>query len=259
MLMILSPSKRQRFSEKPVIDPVQQKLSGRPEWISKAKKVAGIMKSYSPHELARILHVSDTIAVREAGHFEEWDTDAAPPLTRAAVMTFDGDAYRALDVRTLPEKAWRYLNDHLRILSALYGVLKPFDLIQPYRVSFGATAVRPDGGSLYDYWKKPVVESLNRALETTGERVLVNLASHEFARAVDTKALDGKMITPVFQEMRQGRPRVNGLYAKQARGLMVRYAAERGVTDAQQLKSFDYGNYVFHAASSGDDIWVFRR
>lgn len=259
MLMILSPSKRQRFSGSPAGNPVQEKLFSRPEWISRAGKVAQIMKSYAPHELARILHASDAIAVTEAGHFNEWSVDAAYPQTRPALMAFDGDVYRALDAGTLPEKARAYLNGHLRILSALYGILKPFDLIQPYRLSFGATAVRPDGGSLYDYWRKPVAESLNGALEATGDKVLVNLASNEFARAVDMKALDGKMITPVFQEMRGGNPRVIGLYAKQARGLMVRYAAERGVTGAEQLKSFDYGHYVFHAASSRDNVWVFRR
>lgn len=259
MLMILSPSKRQRFPDSPVANPVQEKLFSRPEWISKAGKVAEIMQSRAPHELARILHVSDAIAVTEAGNFNEWSVDAVYPQTRPALLMFDGDVYRALDARTLPEKAWAYLNDHLRILSALYGVLKPFDLIQPYRVSFGTTAVRPDGGSLYDYWRKPVTVSLNRALEATGDRVLVNLASNEFAKAVDMKALTGKMITPVFQEMKGGNPRVIGLYAKLARGLMVRFAAERGVTDAEQLKSFDYGHYVFHPASSRDDVWVFRR
>ncbi|EEO28062.1 hypothetical protein OFAG_01215 [Oxalobacter formigenes HOxBLS] len=259
MLMILSPSKRQRFSGSPVADPVQENLFSRPEWIARAGKVAQIMKSCAPHELARILHASDTIAATEAGHFNEWSVTAAYPQARPALLTFDGDVYRALDAKTLPEKAQAYLNGHLRILSALYGILKPFDLIQPYRLGFGVRAVRPDGGSLYDYWREPVTESLNRALEATGDKVLVNLASSEFARAVDVKALAGKMITPVFQEMRGGNPRVVGLYAKQARGLMARYAAERGVTEAEQLKSFDYGHYVFHAASSKDTLWVFRR
>ena len=259
MLVILSPSKRQRFPENVTDDPLQKKLFGRPEWMSKAEKVAKIMKACSPHELARILKASDTIAVTEAGHFNDWDSQAVYPKARPAVMTFDGDVYRARDAGTLTDKGWGYLNGHLRILSALYGVLKPFDLIQPYRVSFEATAVRPEGKSLYDYWKKPVTDSLNRALETSDSRVLVNLASAEFARVVDREALDGEMITPVFQEMRQGKPRVMGLYAKKARGMMTRYAAERGITDAEDLKSFDLGGYAFHAASSKDDIWVFRR
>ncbi len=259
MLMILSPSKRQRFPERVTDNPSQKKLFGHPEWLAKAEKIAAMMRSCSPHELARILRVSDTIAVMEAGHFDEWNSRAVYPQTRPAVMTFDGDAYRALDAETLAEKGWTYLNRHLRILSALYGVLKPFDLIQPYRVSFGTTAVRPEGRSLYDYWKKPVTGSINRALKASGSRVLVNLASAEFARVIDRKTLDGRMVTPVFQEMGQGEPRVMGLYAKQARGAMTRYAAEHGITDARDLRSFDLDGYAFHAASSKDDVWVFRR
>ncbi len=259
MLMILSPSKRQGFPKNVTDNPSQKKLFGRPEWIAKAEKVAAMMKSCPPYELARILRVSDTIAVMEAGHFDEWDSRAVYPQARPAVMTFDGDAYSALDAGTLTEKGWTYLNGHLRILSALYGVLKPFDLIQPYRVSFEDTAVRPEGRSLYDYWKEAVTGSINRAMKASGSRVLVNLASAEFARVIDRRALDGRMVTPVFQEMRQGKPRVMGLYAKQARGAMTRYAAEHGITDVGDLQSFDLDGYAFHAASSKDDVWVFRR
>lgn len=259
MLIILSPSKRQRFQEGTEDDRVSKKWFGRPEWMAKAEKVVEIMKTYPPHELARVLKISDAMAVTEAGRFHEWDSQAVFPEARPAVMTFDGDVYRALDAVTLTETGWTYLNRHLCILSALYGVLKPFDLIQPYRVSFDVTAVRPAGKSLYDYWKKPIADSLELALNTSESRVLVNLASVEFAKAVDWKSLDASVVTPVFQEMRQGKPRVMGWYAKRARGMMMRYAAEHGITDAEDLKSFDLGGYAFHAASSKDDVWVFRR
>ena len=257
--MILSPAKRQRFSDRPLSDAACEKWFTRPEWLLKARKVVDLMKGYPPHELARILRVSDAIAVREAGHFEAWDRKAAYPVTQPAVMTYDGDVYRALNVRTLDEKACAYLNGHLRIISVLYGVLRPFDLIQPHRVSFSTTTIRPDGTDFYRYWKKPIVASLNQALGKTENRVLVNLASQDFAKAVDLDALDGHMITPVFQERRGGVWRVLGLYAKRARGLMARYAAKRAVTDARSLQAFDWEGYAFDEAASDDTVWVFRR
>lgn len=259
MLMILAPSKRQRVSCDLADGLLREAFFRYPQWMDKAEKLVRVMRSFPPHELAHVLHVSDAIAVTEAAHFNEWDRKAVFPKALPAAVMYDGDVYRALEVRTLTEKGWDYLDAHLCILSALYGVLKPFDLVQPYRLDFGTAAVRPEEGSLYDYWKVPVTDSINRALEVTGSRVLVNLASAEFAKMIDRKSLDGEMVTPVFQAMRQGKPRVMGLYAKQARGLMVRYAAENTIRDAEGLKSFDWDGYVFHAASSRDDVWVFRR
>ncbi len=259
MLMILSPAKRQRFSNELLSDSALEKWFTRPEWLMKAQKVADLMKAYAPHELARVLRVSDAIAVREAGHFEAWDRKAVYPVAQPAVTTYDGDVYRALDVNTLDEKASFYLKDHLRIISVLYGVLRPFDLIQPHRVSFSTTAIKPDGTDFYHYWKKPIVASLNRALGKTENRVLVNLASQDFVKAVDLESLDGQMITPVFQERRGGVWRVLGLYAKRARGLMARFAAEHAVTDARSLQAFDCEGYTFDEAASGDTVWFFRR
>lgn len=259
MLMILAPSKRQRVPDVMAGNLFQEAFFGCPQWMGKAEKIVQAMRSFPPHELARILHVSDAIAVTEAAHFNEWDSKAVSPQVLTAVMMYDGDVYRALGAETLAKEGWDYLDRHLRILSALYGVLKPFDLVQPYRLDFSMTAVRPEGKGLYDYWKEPVTRSVNRILKGTGSKVLVNLASAEFAKMIDRKSLDGEMVTPVFQEMRQGKPRVMGLYAKQARGLMVRYAAENAISDAGDLKSFDLDGYVFHAAPSRDDVWVFRR
>lgn len=259
MLMILSPSKRQRFNATPESTPVFSSLATRPEWEDKAERLVTMLRAYAPHELASLLQVSDAQAVVQAGYFQSWRRQADYPEVQPAVMAFDGDAYRTLEAASLPEAAWQYLARHLRILSALYGILRPFDLIGPYRLDFGASALRPDGASLYDYWKKPVTESLNRALAASGSRVLVNLASAEFARLVDKERLNGQMITPVFQEMRQGKPRVLGLYAKQARGRMVRYAARHNLKQAEALMAFAEDGYRFEPACSGESVWVFRR
>lgn len=259
MLIILSPSKRKKFSDKIMMDPFLKKYLDQPKWISKAGKIADIMRSYSPSELAEVLKVSDTIAIKEAGYFEEWNVKAVQPETQPGVFSYDGDVYRALNARDMTEKEWAWLNDHLRILSALYGISKPFDLIQPYRLEFHSTKVRPDGMSLYDYWQKPIMDSINDELEKMDDPVLVNLASEEFSKAVDVKKLKGKMITPVFQEMREGGAKVIGLYAKKARGLMTRYAAKNGIDDVERLKAFDTGGYAFHEKTSTDSVWVFRR
>ena len=259
MLAILSPSKRQRFPGIQVEGEMQGKLFGYPQWLDKAEKVAAVLKSWAPHEMARHLHVSDTLAVREAALFDGWDSAARYPQVAPAVLAYDGDAYRTLDAATMSGENWLYLNRHMRILSALYGVMKPFDLVVPSRVGFDATAVRPDGMGLYDYWRDAVTQSLNRAMEETGDDVLVNLASAEFSRVIDRRALAGKMVTPVFQDVRQGKARVVSLYAKQARGLMMRYAAVHAVADAGELRRFDEGGYRFDAATSDDTVWVFRR
>ncbi len=259
MLVILSPSKRQRFQGLPVDGVWQKKLFGYPRWLDKAEKVAAVLKSWAPHEMARHLRVSDSLAVREAALFDGWNSAAVYPQVVPAVLAYDGDAYRTLDAAAMSGENWLYLNRHLRILSALYGVMKPFDLVVPSRVGFDTTAVRPEGIGLYDYWRDAVTRSLNRAMEETGDDVLVNLASAEFSRVVDRRALAGKMVTPVFQEMRQGKARVVSLYAKQARGLMMRYAAVHAIVDAGELRRFDEGGYRFDETASDDAVWVFRR
>lgn len=259
MLIILSPSKRKKFSDKIMTDPFVKKYSTRPQWISRAAKIANMMRSFSPSELAQVLKVSDAIAVKEAGYFEEWDANAVQPETQPAVLSYEGDVYRALNARSMTEKEWLWLDGHVRILSALYGISKPFDLIQPYRVEFHATKVRPDGMGLYDYWQIPIMNSINSELEKMDDPVLVNLASEEFSKTVDVKTLKGRMMTPVFQEMRQGGAKVIGLYAKKARGLMTRFAAENGITAVEGLKAFDVDGYAFHKEVSTDSVWVFRR
>ena len=251
MLIILSPSKRKKFSDKIITDPFLKKYLTRPEWISKAGKIADMMRSYSPSELADVF--------KEAGYFEEWNVNAVQPETQPAVLSYDGDVYRAMDARNMTEKEWAWLNNHLRILSALYGISKPFDLIQPYRIEFHSTKVRPDNMSLYDYWQKTVMQSINGDLEKMDDPVLVNLASEEFSKAVDVNKLKGKMITPVFQEMRPGGAKVISLYAKKARGLMTRYAAENGINVAEDLKAFDVDDYAFNEKASTDSVWIFRR
>ena len=259
MLIILSPSKRKKFPEKLITDPILERLSACPEWIKKSEKIVEIMKEYSPSELATILKVSDAIAVKEAGYFEEWDATAVQPKTQPAVLSYDGDVYRALNASEMTGKEWLWLNNHLRILSALYGISKPFDLIQPYRIEFHTTKVKPDGKSLYDYWQKQIMDSINNELEKMDNPVLVNLASEEFSKVVDLRKLKGKMVTPVFKEMRQGGAKVIGLYAKKARGLMTRFAAENGISTVEGLKAFDMDGYTFHEEASTLSVWVFRR
>ena len=259
MLIILSPSKRKKFSDRIITNPLLTKYLSQPAWNAKAGKIANMMKSYSPSELAEVLKVSDAIAVKEAGYFEEWDVNAVQPETQPAVLAYDGDVYRAMNARHMTEKEWGWLNNHLRILSALYGISKPFDLIQPYRVEFHSTKVRPDNMSLYDFWKKPVMETINNELKKMDDPVLVNLASEEFSKVVDVNLLEGKMISPVFQEMRPGGAKVIGLYAKKARGMMTRYAAENDITSAEDLKAFDVDGYAFREEVSTDSVWVFRR
>ena len=149
--------------------------------------------------------------------------------------------------------------NHVRLLSGLYGVLRPLDLMQPYRLEMGTPFANSRGKNLYEFWGGKIADNLNQTLAETGSDTLVNLASQEYFKAVDTKKLNAKIITPVFKDEKNGQYKIISFYAKRARGLMVRYAAEHAVTEPEQLKNFDYEGYAFNAAASNENEWVFLR
>jgi cytoplasmic iron level regulating protein YaaA (DUF328/UPF0246 family) len=174
-------------------------------------------------------------------------------------MSFNGDVYAGLDARTLAANEIDYAQRHVRILSGLYGLLRPLDRMHPYRLEMGTRLKNPRGSNLYAFWGDSVTEALNAQLRETQAHALVNLASEEYFKSVKPKLLAAPVITPVFEDWKNGKYKIISFFAKRARGLMARYAAQQGIRDPERLKEFDVDGYAFDAAASGEHTWVFRR
>ncbi|MCE8417615.1 peroxide stress protein YaaA [Rhodovulum sulfidophilum] len=254
MLVVISPAKR--LDEKP-----GPEMAGttRPEFQAEATQLAGVAAQLSPDALKRLMHISDSLASLNAARFAGFQADPAPEAVKPAVHLFDGDTYAGLDAASLDADALRFAQSHLRILSGLYGLLRPLDAIQPHRLEMGSRLATERGSCLYDFWGDRVAEALNRAAEAAGTDVLVNCASKEYFTAADRAALKPKVVTPVFFEERPSGPKIVSFYAKKARGAMARFIVEHGLTDPEALKEFDAGGYRFRPDVSDDSSLVFLR
>ncbi|WP_212522704.1 peroxide stress protein YaaA [Actibacterium sp. MT2.3-13A] len=253
MLVVISPAKRLDMS------PHDGPAPTTPDFQGDAVELAGVARGLTTGELQKLMGLSDKLARLNAERFADFAADPAPEATRPAAFLFDGDTYAGLEARTLDEDALRWAQDHLRILSGLYGMLRPLDAIQPYRLEMGSRLANARGKSLYDYWGDRLAKALNAAGAAAGTEVLVNCASTEYFGAVDQKALQLRVITPVFMEERNGQAKIVSFYAKKARGAMARFICENRLTDPQALKEFDTGGYRFSAEMSEDDRMVFLR
>jgi cytoplasmic iron level regulating protein YaaA (DUF328/UPF0246 family) len=191
--------------------------------------------------------------------FKAWEEEPAPERTKAAALMFNGDTYQGLEAKTLSQTDMAYAQDHLRILSGLYGLLRPLDAIQPYRLEMGSRLKTRRGKSLYDYWGTTLSKALNTLGEDQNTDTLVNCASQEYFGAADTKALKLRVITPVFMEVKDDRPRIVSFFAKRARGAMARHVVENRVTDMDGLRDFTSGGYAYDADLSEGDKIVFLR
>jgi len=253
MLVVISPAKRLDMS------PYDGPAPTEPAFQDDAVELAGVARDLSVGELQKLMGLSDKLAKLNAERFAEFTADPAPEATRPAAFLFDGDTYAGLEARTLDEDALRWAQDHLRILSGLYGLLRPLDAIQPYRLEMGSKLANARGKTLYEYWGDRLAKALNAAAEAAGSDVLVNCASNEYFGAVDEAALNLRVITPVFMEERGGQAKIVSFYAKKARGAMARFICENRLTDPEALKAFDTGGYRFSGEMSEGDRMVFLR
>jgi len=230
----------------------------QPDLLKEAKVLAGLLKGLDLRELGALMSLSDDLAALTAGRYRSWKPPFTPANARPAVMAYSGDAFAALDAGSLGEEELGYAQTHLRIMSGLYGLLRPLDLIQPYRLEMGARLANPKGNDLYAFWRKTLTAAVAGALKADGGP-LVNLASGEFFSALDVDALPGRIVTPVFEELQKGVYKVVSFHAKRARGLMCRFAIQNRVRKVEDLKGFDTDGYELDRAVSGPDRWVFRR
>ncbi|KGB83587.1 hypothetical protein JT55_00120 [Rhodovulum sp. NI22] len=253
MLVVVSPAKRLDFS------PVEGHAVTAPAFQQDAAHLAGVARALSVPDLQKLMGISENLARLNAGRFADFASAPAADRTRPAALAFAGDTYAGLEAASLDADDLRWAQGHLRILSGLYGLLRPLDAIQPYRLEMGSRLRTDRGATLYEYWGDRLAGALNAAAREAGTDVLVNCASVEYFSAVPEQALGLRVITPVFLEQRGGQQKIVSFFAKKARGAMARFIIEHRLTDPESLRAFDTGGYRFSAALSEGDRWVFLR
>ena len=254
MLIVLSPAKTLDYTTPPVTETYSQ-----PELLEPAAELIGILRTLSPAQVGSLMSISDKLAALNVARYASWEPAFTPANAKQAVLAFNGDVYEGLDAPSLNGGQLDYLQRHLRILSGLYGVLRPLDLMQAYRLEMGTRLANPHGRDLYAFWGERVTATLNAALAEAKAKVLVNLASEEYFKAVKPAKLAVPVITPVFEDWKNGKYKIIPFFAKRARGAMTRFAAVHGLKRAEELKEFDSEAYRFSEGESSATTWVFRR
>jgi cytoplasmic iron level regulating protein YaaA (DUF328/UPF0246 family) len=257
MIFLLSPAKTLDFTTPP-----GTVRHSQPDFLKESGKLVKLLRPLGPDGLASLMGISDQLATLNAGRYHQWKTPFSPANAKQAVLAFNGDAYGGLGAASLDETDLAFAQDRLRILSGLYGLLRPLDLIQPYRLEMSIRLGNSRGADLYAFWYGILTRALNALLAADagkGRPVLVNLASAEYFKAIDAGAIQARILTPVFQDWSAGAYKVISFHAKRARGLMVRYALQGRLKAPAGLKLFAAEGYAFDEAASSADRWVFRR
>ena len=255
MLIVLSPAKSLDLETPPTT-----KLVSQPAFLDQSALLIERLREFSPDQIGELMDLSDKLSSLNVGRYASWTTDTAEG--RQAIMAFNGDVYEGLDAASLNATQLNYAQSRIRILSGLYGVLRPLDRMQPYRLEMGTSLANPRGKNLYAFWGDTVTQALNlqlRQLSRQKADTLVNLASEEYFKVVRPQVLDASIVTPVFEDWKNGKYKIISFYAKRARGMMARYAALNKITNAEKLKAFDLGGYQYVPQDSDSGRWMFRR
>ena len=253
MLVCISPAKKLDWSEAPRSDVTT------PDFSADALKLAKTAQDLSVPQLQKLMSISENLARLNHERFVAFAEEPADDSLRPAALAFAGDTYQGLEAASFSEDDMRWAQDHLRILSGLYGILRPLDQIQAYRLEMGSRLKTDRGGSLYAYWGQELSKALNAQAETTGAQALVNCASHEYFGAVDASALNLPIITPQFLELKDGQAKIISFYAKKARGAMARFIVQNRLSDPAQIMDFDLGGYAYQPEQSTAEKPVFLR
>lgn len=254
MLVVVSPAKNLDF-DTPSIAP----YTTQAEMLDKSAKLVKICKKLAPADLAGLMKISDKLAGLNADRFDSWSLPFDQSNAKAAVLAFNGDVYTGLDAGSFTSEDFDFAQQHLRILSGLYGVLKPLDLIQPYRLEMGTKLANPAGKDLYSFWQNQITQSLNQTLSQQGDELLINLASNEYFKSVNSAKLKGQIITPVFKDYKNGQYKIISFFAKKARGMMARYLIKNRLQDSAAITGFDLDGYRYSAEHSSQDKPTFIR
>jgi cytoplasmic iron level regulating protein YaaA (DUF328/UPF0246 family) len=254
MLILLSPAKSLDYET-----PVPFAEFSQPAFLDRSAALIEVLRGFSPADIARLMDLSDALANLNFDRYAAWAPPFTPANARQAIFAFNGDVYDGFSAATLSADDLRFAQTRLRILSGLYGILKPLDLMQPYRLEMGTKLATAAGKDLYAFWGDTLLDALNAELEAAERPVVVNLASEEYFKAARGRKLAGRLIQPVFEDWKGGRYKIISFYAKKARGLMARYAVINRLTDPEGLQAFDSEGYAFTPEVSDAQTWVFRR
>ena len=254
MLTIISPAKTLDY-ETP--SPVTQ--SSIPAFLDDAQELIHLLRDMTAEEIGSLMKISPSLAELNIERFRLWQHPFTTNNAKQALFAFRGDVYASLDAGNLTTEEIMFAQNHLRILSGLYGLLRPLDLMQPYRLEMGTRLANPRGRNLYAFWGDSITEALDTELAGQDNNTLVNLASHEYFKAIRPARLKARVVTPVFKEFKGGEYKVIGLFAKRARGMMARFIVREGLDKLDGLKDFSESGYCFKPALSTDNAWVFVR
>lgn len=257
MFFVLSPAKS--LNETDIIPLNLDNHYSQPALIKDSAELIKNLKMKDPLDLQELMSISADLAELNAERNQAWQMPFTTDNAKPSAYLFDGDVYTGLDMYNLDKETAIYLNEHLGILSGLYGLLKPLDLMQPYRLEMGTKLANERGANLYEFWGEQITVAINKQMKDNEDKVLINLASNEYFKAVKKKSLDARIITPRFEDEKNGTYKVISFYAKKARGLMVKYAAENKLDDIEQLKQFNLASYYYVDEVSDEQNWVFRR
>lgn len=254
MLIVISPAKTLDYDTPP-----QTRTFTVPDYVDDSQLLIERARRYSALDIAELMEVSMKLAELNFDRFEQWHTPFTPDNAKQAVLAFKGDVYTGLDAETFSAADFKFAQNHLRILSGLYGLLRPLDLMQPYRLEMGRKVDTARGKNLYEFWGTTITEGLNAQLKKLKTPYLINLASNEYFKSVKPKALDGEIITPEFKDWKNGQYKMMGVYAKKARGQLSRFVIQNQLTDPEQMKDFDVDGYRFNEELTSGNKWVFTR
>ncbi len=254
MLITISPAKTLDYES-----PLATAKFSQPLLLAESQQLIDVCRTLTPAQIASLMNISDKLAGLNAARFGEWQPNFTLENARQAILAFKGDVYTGMQAETFSTDDFDFAQTHLRILSGLYGVLRPLDLMQPYRLEMGIKLENPRGKDLYQFWGDRITDNLNAALEQQGDDVLINLASDEYFKSVNTKKLAAQIIKPVFLDEKNGKYKVISFYAKKARGLMSRFIIQNQLSDPARLVAFNLEGYAFDESLSKGNEWVFKR
>lgn len=255
MIAILSPAKK--LDESPFSNSGVELSQAR--FLDEAEVLMAVLKKKSPKAIGKLMDLSPNLAELNFERNQEWTKEHKEENSKPAILTFNGDAYLGLNASEFSKKDLEYAQDHLRILSGLYGVLRPLDLMQPYRLEMGRALKAKRKKNLYEFWGNRIAETLQDDLARSGSNVLVNLASNEYAKAAKLNKLDARVLNCEFKENKNGTYKAIMVFAKKARGLMSRFIIKNQISNPEHLKAFDLEDYVFNPRMSSEDNFVFTR
>ena len=254
MIIVISPAKS-LYEHCPIPFEKYTEIDFLPE----AEKIVSVMKKKKPAQLAKLMDISPKLAELNFQRFQAWSLPFTPENSWQAILMFNGDVYQGLKAETFTAAEFEIAQQKLRILSGVYGLLRPLDLIQQYRLEMGTNVSVARKKNLYDFWKIRITTKLNQELEQNDHRILINLASNEYFSAINTKKLKARIITPSFKENKDGKYQMISFFAKRARGLMSRFIIQNNISDPEEMKAFDWEGYYFNNQLSGENDWVFTR